>query len=109
METSEVEVNRVLNAIEPYIRAEAVKGKRELRFAQVQSGIQHDKFSGSVGPFEQTKVTPLQQAVIDALAKLGYGAKLELYGDKYVPRGLQSGYDDDAGPQHQNYSIIVRW
>lgn len=53
------------------------------------------------------EITPLQKAVVDQLKVLGYTAKIETYGDSYVPRGLAD--DDGNGPQHRNYGIIIGW
>jgi hypothetical protein len=64
---------------------------------------------GSLGSFEYLDrvVTPLHRAVVDKLLALGYRAKIETAGDKYVPRGLAD--DDGNGPMHQNYGIQIGW
>lgn len=64
---------------------------------------------GSVGPFEYVDqvATPLHRAVVDKLLTLGYRAKIETDGDKYVPRGRAD--DDGNGPMHLNYGIRISW
>jgi len=53
------------------------------------------------------EITPLQKAVVAQLKVLGYKAAIEMYGDRYVPRGLAD--DDGNGPQHRNYGIEIGW
>lgn len=48
-----------------------------------------------------------RRSVVTRLRELGYGAVIGLYGDKYVPRGLQD--DNGEGPVHQNYGIHISW
>jgi hypothetical protein len=55
----------------------------------------------------QSDTTPLEKAIVSRLRELGYGAVIRLYGDKYVPRGLQD--DNGEGPAHQNYGIHISW
>ena len=64
---------------------------------------------GTIGPYEyvEHKLTPLNWAVVERLAELGYHARVTLDGDKYVPRGLAD--DDGNGPSHQNYGIQIGW
>jgi hypothetical protein len=64
---------------------------------------------GTTGPFEYVdqKITPLEKAIITKLKELGYTAKIENYGDSYVPRGLAD--DDGNGPSHRNYGFIIGW
>jgi hypothetical protein len=84
--------------VEGYVRSAAESGKR-----QVQIHID------TTGPFEylDQKITPFEKAVIDKLKTLGYTAKIENYGDSYVPRGLAD--DDGNGPSHRNYGFIIGW
>lgn len=108
VETSAAVVDKYVNAFEQQIRQHCQQGTRFVRASQVlTTTADYEKFSGSLGPFDQLKETPLQSAVIKEFIKLGYGAKMEIYGDKYVPRGLAD--DDGHGPEHQNYSLTIRW
>lgn len=52
-------------------------------------------------------ITPLQAAVVKRLKELGYNAKIDTYGESYVPRGLAD--DDGHGPTHTNYGIHIGW
>ncbi len=75
-----------------------------------KSGKRHvEILIGTTGPYEYVdqKITPLEKAVITKLKELGYTAKIENYGDKYVPRGLAD--DDGNGPSHRNYGFIIGW
>ncbi len=51
--------------------------------------------------------TPLEKSVVTRLRELGYQADIRLYGDQYVPRGLQD--DNGEGPIHRNYGIHISW
>jgi hypothetical protein len=85
-------------SVETEVMNAAKGGKR-----QVQIHI------GTTGPFEYVdqKITPLEKAIIAKLKELGYTAKIENYGDSYVPRGLAD--DDGNGLTHRNYGFIIGW
>lgn len=106
-EVSDTIVDQFLDVIDPAIRNAAIAGKKELCVSSIVTLPDHSKVGGSIGPFDRLEITPFQQRLIDKLVSYGFGAKLELYGNKYVPRGLAD--DDNHGPEHQNYTIIVRW
>jgi hypothetical protein len=96
---SGAEVNNFLKyKVEIHIVSAAKSGKREV--------VIH---IGTTGPFEYVdqKITPLERAILDKLVDLGYTAKIENYGDSYVPRGLAD--DDGDGPSHINYGFIIGW
>ncbi len=96
---SGAEVNNFLKyKVEIHIVSAAKSGKREV--------VIH---IGTTGPFEYVdqKITPLEWAILDKLKELGYTAKIENYGDSYVPRGLAD--DDGDGPSHRNYGIHIGW
>ncbi len=52
-------------------------------------------------------IKPLEKSVVDKLNELGYSAKINLYGDCYVPSAL-TGLNGD-GPYYQNYGIQISW
>lgn len=62
---------------------------------------------GSIGPWDEIKLTNAQIRIIEALKKLGYHAKIEKYGAPYVPRGLSD--DDGNGPSHTNYGYFIHF
>lgn len=96
---SGAEVNNFLKyKVEIHIVSAAKSGKREV--------VIH---IGTTGPYEYVdqKITPLEWAILDKLKELGYTAKIENYGDSYVPRGLAD--DDGDGPSHRNYGFMISW
>jgi hypothetical protein len=64
----------------------------------------------SLGPFDHldTKITPLNKAVLAKLIELGYSASIEKDGAPYVPRGLADDFDN-SGPMHTNYGFKISW
>lgn len=93
------EVDQFLeHKVKPVVTVAAMLGKR-IAFIHLDSIKQHGHL--------YLAITPLQQAVVDKLVKLGYNAVIKIDGEPYVPRGLAD--DDGNGPTHQNYGISIRW
>ena len=53
------------------------------------------------------EVIPIQKAVVTKLKELKYRAVIQVYGDRYVPRGLAD--DDGNGPAHRIYGFEIEW
>jgi len=101
-------VDRYVEAFDKPIKQACEKGQSMIRASNVITArADYVKFSGTLGPYDRLKVTDIQQAVIDSFVKYGFAAKMEVYGDTYVPRDLAD--DDGNGPEHRNYSLTVRW
>ena len=96
---SGAEVEQYLKfSIEPQVIEAAKAGKRTVTI--------HLNSLEPYGRLDQV-VTPIQRAVVSKLKELGYRATIELYGDRYVPRGLAD--DNGNGPEHQNFGILIGW
>lgn len=93
-----------MDVLDQNIREAAKDGNRVFRTSTAFDG---ESLGGSLGPHEKISVTPFQQRVIDALQKNGFSAKMEIYDEGYVPRGLAD--DDGNGPIYQNYALTIRW
>ena len=96
---SGAEVNEFLEyTVEPEVTKAANSGKREVRIHLGNLPTFH---------YTHTGITPLQHAVVAKLKELGYRANIEMYGERYVPRGLAD--DDGNGPEYENYGIQIGW
>lgn len=104
--TSEAHIAKCMDILDERIRESAKNGERLFR-TSVLTVFHGQSLGGSLGPHEEITVTPFQQQVIDILQKNGFGAKMEIYGEGYVPRGLAD--DDGNGPIYKNYALTVRW
>mgnify|MGYP003329660684 CR=1 FL=1 len=65
------------------------------------------RFATSLGAVDNPKesLRKIHKGVMAKLQTLGYTTRIDLYGDYYVPRGLQN--DDGGGPEHCNYGMII--
>lgn len=52
-------------------------------------------------------VEPIYEKLIDALCSLGFTARVEFYGDSYVPKGLMDDYGN--GPGYKSYGVYIGW
>ena len=97
VESSDVEVLKVLEMFDEKIRYTAAQGKKEYFY-----------YMDAAEMYRGTPLAkPLVVSVIERLRALGYSAEYSFYGDSYVPRGLAD--DDGDGPEYTNYGIVVRW
>lgn len=103
---SETHIAKCMNVLDQNIREAAKDGIRVFRTSNT-TAFGGESLGGSLGPCEKISVTPFQQRVIDALQKNGFSARMEIYGERYVPRGLAD--DDGNGPIYQNYALTIRW
>lgn len=87
------------NKVDPEVRRSAAAGAR---FTHIHLGTK--------GPFEDLDniVPVMYKKAVLKLKDLGYrSARIELYGESYVPRGMADNHGD--GPIHTNYGIYVAW
>ena len=82
--------------VEPEVINAAKQGKRSAII-----------FLGSLERYHDLNraIKPIHKGVMAKLQTLGYTTRIDLYGDYYVPRGLQN--DDGGGPEHCNYGMII--
>ena len=94
----EVEVANFMKlTVEQAVKSAAEGGKR-LTIVYLGAATCH-------GP--DTTTLEKARAIVSRLRQLGYQANIRLYGDQYVPRGLQD--DNGEGPAHRNYGIHISW
>lgn len=53
------------------------------------------------------ELEPKLKNACEILKRLGYQVSYTVYGDRYVPRGLQD--DDGNGPMYQNCGLKISW
>jgi len=90
--------NYLRDKIEPIIIAAAKSGKCECII-----------FIDNISVFDNlySKITPLENLVVEKLKALGYQAKIDRDGETYVPRGLAD--DEGNGPLYVNYAFHISW
>lgn len=96
---SEVAAQKWLKSIEPQIMKAADSNEFSLTFHLDCVDV---TFSQRLPDLK-----PEIKGAVSMLKDMGYNVRYTVYGDRYVPRGLQD--DDGKGPMHQNSGLIISW